>query len=361
MNAPAHSRVRLLPVAVAAGAALVAASWAGLSRLGLALGPAPVAIHGPLMILGFLGTVISLERAVGLGKAWAWSAPLLSAAAVVLMLIGRFREGMAVLIVAGACLAVVYVVALQVGRWPAYLVVESLGTGGWLIAVGALLSDSRVVRAVPAMATFLVLTIIGERLELSRMAPGRSGTRRSLLVALAAALLAAAFIAVWAPDGGGRLAGVILILLSAVSVSGDIARRTVSMGGVAAYMAVAILAGYIWLVVAGALWASGALVPGTQLYDPAIHSLFIGFVLSMILAHAPVIVPAVARIELPFRRSWWVALVLLHVTLAARVMGTMGGALLAWRWGGVGNVAALALFVGLAAASGISAAKGTRR
>jgi hypothetical protein len=58
-----------LPLLGLAGAALLAGLWAGLVRLGWAVPPghpAWVANHGPLMISGFLGTLISLERAVAL-------------------------------------------------------------------------------------------------------------------------------------------------------------------------------------------------------------------------------------------------------------------------------------------------------
>jgi hypothetical protein len=58
--------------------ALLGGLWAGLLRLGWA-GPflqanLPAA-HGPLMVCGFLGTVISLERAVALDRAWTFLAP----------------------------------------------------------------------------------------------------------------------------------------------------------------------------------------------------------------------------------------------------------------------------------------------
>ncbi len=45
---------------------LVIAGWGGLIRMGWAMQPFAVADHGPLMISGFLGTLISLERAVAL-------------------------------------------------------------------------------------------------------------------------------------------------------------------------------------------------------------------------------------------------------------------------------------------------------
>jgi hypothetical protein len=34
--------------------------------------------HGPLMICGFFGVVISIERAVAIGRLWAYTAPLLA-------------------------------------------------------------------------------------------------------------------------------------------------------------------------------------------------------------------------------------------------------------------------------------------
>lgn len=58
--------------------ALLGGLWAGLLRLGWA-GPLlqrrlPAA-NGPLVVCGFLGTVISLERAVALKRVWAFLAP----------------------------------------------------------------------------------------------------------------------------------------------------------------------------------------------------------------------------------------------------------------------------------------------
>lgn len=76
---PLH-RLLLVPALLA----LLLAAWAGLVRMGWALLPVSVAEHGPLMISGFLGTLIALERAVALAAAfrrgwWAYTAPLLSA------------------------------------------------------------------------------------------------------------------------------------------------------------------------------------------------------------------------------------------------------------------------------------------
>ena len=67
------------PYAAAGIAAGVAAAVAG-GHARLTPGvPAPtgaVALHGPLMVCGFLGAVIGLERAAALGRLWAYAAPL---------------------------------------------------------------------------------------------------------------------------------------------------------------------------------------------------------------------------------------------------------------------------------------------
>nr|BFE78121.1 hypothetical protein GCM10020093_007220 [Planobispora longispora] len=58
--------------------------------------PAPVAFteqHGPLMALGFLGTLISLERAVALRSRWGYAAPALSALGAVALAAGAEQVG----------------------------------------------------------------------------------------------------------------------------------------------------------------------------------------------------------------------------------------------------------------------------
>ncbi|MBK6534022.1 MAG: hypothetical protein IPF99_31935 [Deltaproteobacteria bacterium] len=63
---------------------------AGLGRLGVlvAWGPRYAFDHGPLLVLGTFGTVIALERAVALGRPWAYVAPVLGAVGAVATLAG---------------------------------------------------------------------------------------------------------------------------------------------------------------------------------------------------------------------------------------------------------------------------------
>jgi hypothetical protein len=81
-----------LPLLALGFAALVVGVGAGLARLGAAvpaIAASSAAMHGPLMVCGFFGVVIALERAVALGRRWAYLGPLLAAIGVVTLLAGR--------------------------------------------------------------------------------------------------------------------------------------------------------------------------------------------------------------------------------------------------------------------------------
>jgi len=60
---------------------------------------------------------------------------------------------------------------------------------------------------------------------------------------------------------------------------------------------------------------------GQPLRDAAFHALALGFLFSMMLAHAPVILPALARVKLQFGWLFYVPLALLHASLAVRLIG----------------------------------------
>ncbi|MEO8257665.1 MAG: hypothetical protein ABI868_10010 [Acidobacteriota bacterium] len=79
---------RRVPLLVVGLLSMACGMWLGLVRLGWNL-PLPwqdqLIAHGPLIVCGFLGTLISLERAVGLGSRWGYAAPILVAAGAVIL------------------------------------------------------------------------------------------------------------------------------------------------------------------------------------------------------------------------------------------------------------------------------------
>jgi hypothetical protein len=82
---------------------------------------------------------------------------------------------------------------------------------------------------------------------------------------------------------------------------------------------------------------------GYPLRDLALHALGIGFVFSMMLAHAPVILPALARIKVLFGWHFYVPLALLHASLTVRVAGPLNFEFLSV--GAAGNALAIAVFL----------------
>lgn len=359
MTSPARAP-RLAPLLlIPGGLALLAGLDAALTLAGL---PAPAGsprlavLHGPLMVLGFLGTVIALERAVALRQDWALLSPgLLGAGAIALValpdpLLGRL------LLTQGMALLVVVYAALWRRNGDPLIGVQALGAV--LAGAGALLLTRLDVASVlPLLVAFIVLTIGAERVELARLAMPADAQLR--LTALAVALTAAAVAAVLWPVPGGRVLGLVVVLLTLWLVRHDVARRLVRSTGLPRFSAAALLAGYVWLVVAGlGLVALGSPATSAAGYDIVVHATFLGFAMSMIVAHAPVILPAVLRVRLPYHRWMWVPLVLLHVTLLGRVLTVATQQRPGWEASLYGNVAAVLLF---ALVSVVTAVVATRR
>jgi hypothetical protein len=153
------------------------------------------------------------------------------------------------------------------------------------------------------------------------------------------------------PVEAGILFGLSMSALSVWLAAFDIARRTVRTHGLSRYMAVCLLLGYFWLFVAGAAWAATSL--GLPFRDAALHTLALGFVFSMMLGHAPVILPAIARVKVLFGWAYYLPLVLLHASVVVRLFrGRMDFDALAA--GAAGNALAIAAFVATVAGSAIA-------
>lgn len=353
MNKPPPVGLRLT-VLVPAGVAVLAGLDGALLLLGLS---APVRsarleqVHGPLMVLGFVGTVVALERAVAVGGRRALLAPAcLAAGALLLLSPAPLVAGALALVVGTAGLCALYAVVWR--RQPSTaLAVQALGAGLAVVAAGLWARGVAVPYLAPALAGFLVLTVAGERLELGRVG-GLPRTAEDAVLACALAWWVAAVAGLLWPEPAHVALGGVLLVLVAVLVRHDVARRTVRGTGLPRFMAAAMLGGYAWLTVAGAIWLAVGRVLGGPAYDAVLHAVFLGFVVSMLMAHAPVVLPAVLRRPLPYRRVMDAPLVLLHVTLALRLLvGDAHGQTWAVRAGGVGNVVALLSFLVIAAGS----------
>jgi hypothetical protein len=326
------------------GLLLAAGVWAGLARMGVAV-PAPpghlVGLHGVLAGLGVFGTLIALERAVALRHALAYGPPLVTAAGALVLATGG-SVLLAQLLLAAGGVGLVGVFAVLHRRQPAlHVVVMGIAAALWPGAVAVWAVTGQVAPSVPWMAGFLVLTIVGERLELTRIA-NHSPRIRALLLTAVGVFLTGLVVALLDSSLGMRIAGVGLVGQALWLLRHDLAPRAVRRVGLPRFMGVALTAGYGWLLVTGALWlAFGATVAGPR-HDAAVHALFLGFVLSMVIGHAPLILPAVLRLSIPYRPILYLPLFLLHVTLLVRMCGIHLGAPDLLRLGAIGNAVALA-------------------
>lgn len=338
-------RLRLAMLLLGA-AALVSAIAGGLLRAGAAWPPPAAvwgraaALHAALVFGGFFGTVIGIERAVALRTPAAYGVPLLAGLGGVSLLGGQLAVGASLLVLAAAGFVAVNV--LLVRRQPAaHTWVLLAAAAAWLVGNALFAWQGTAQLAIGWWFGFLVLTITAERLEMARLMRRRAGTQQALF-ALLGLLLAGAGLCGVNEVWGGFIYGFALLMLAVWLLLFDVARRTVFAHGLARYMAACLLGGYAWLAVAGAAWAATAL--GWPLRDAGLHALGLGFVISMVMGHAPVILPAVARVKLRFGWAFYLPLALLHASLLLRLGPWAADA--AWRrLGAELNAAAIAWFV----------------
>jgi hypothetical protein len=130
-----------------------------------------------------------------------------------------------------------------------------------------------------------------------------------------------------------------LVALGAWRFERDLARRTVRSHGLTRFIAACLLSGYAWLAL------GGVIVAGAPANDAALHALALGFLFSMVLGHAPLILPAMLKVAVPYHASLCAPLALLHTSLALQVAGDAMACLDWTRIGAPVNALALAAFI----------------
>jgi len=327
--------------------ALLAGMWAGLLRLGWAVSMTRTGLlvaHGPLMVSGFLGTLISLERAVALGRRWPYAAPVLTALGALGLLLDVPAPIASAAITLGSVLLLATFVIIIRTQPALFTVTMGVGVVAWVVGNALWLAGWPVFEVTSWWLGFLVLTIAGERLELSRLLPRSAGNESAFLI-LVVVLWAGLSVGGFASADGARVTGIALLALTVWLLRHDVARRTVKQAGLTRFVAVCLLSGYVWLGVGGLLSIIfGRAIAGLQ-YDAVLHAVFLGFVFAMIFGHAPIIFPAVLGLQIPFGPAFYAHLALLHLSLVLRIGGDLSAMLAVRQWGGVLNVAAVLFFL----------------
>jgi hypothetical protein len=327
--------------------ALLFAMWAGLLRMGWSLPTFEnlAIMHGPLMVSGFLGVLIPLERAVAIRQKWMFGVPIIAGAGWVSLL---FALPVGTILLTLGSFGTLAILGVMIKREP-HIHTVTMGVGALAWAIGNLLwmLGLPIFQIVFWWLSFLLLTVGGERLELSRVLRPTPGQIR-LFIIFAVTLGVGAIIAAFNLNLGSRLGGAAMLGLGLWFLRYDLASRNIRhTNPLTRYIAICLFGGYFWLAFAGGTFLYlGALYAG-PFYDAALHAFFVGFVITMIFGHASIIFPAIMGAQIKFYPVFYAHLVLLHLSLAVRILGDLTNQLDIRKWGGLLNVFAILLFLAL--------------
>jgi hypothetical protein len=299
----------------------------GLGRLGWSVPfPETFAHHGAIMVGGFLGTLISLEKVIPLKKPILFIGPLLSACSLPAFYLGHFKLAMIFLIAASIFFVLVYMLYL-LNNYNVYLVLAVTGAVCWGIGNVLLLSEKFYPSAFPWWMGFLLFTIVSERLELSKFLPV---SKRQKYFLIAFLILFITGVLLPFHGIGIYLSGMALVFTGIWLMLFDVVKLTIKKEGLVRFTAIALLVGYIFLIITGVFLIG---MPDAILgYDIMVHTFFIGFVFAMIFAHGPIILPGVlGLIVKPYHPLFYLPLTALFLSLFMRITANVMLIPFSWR------------------------------
>lgn len=325
---------------------LLAAMWGGLIRLGWDLPeirPTLPLSHGPLMISGFLGTLIGIERAVAVQKRWVYLGPLMSAVGGLILIVDPTLEVGPVLIVLSSLVMVLVFKDILFQHFTNYYLVMALGALMWFVGNQLWLFGKPINQVVYWWIGFLVFTIAGERLELGKL------TRLPRKVKVLYIFILSAFIIGLLVSFNNLQTGMVIIGVSLLGLASwllryDIANRTIRQTGLPRFIAVCLLLGYGWLAFGGGAMIFFKGVTAGYAYEVILHAILLGFIMSMIFGHGPIIFPAILMRNIEFDPRLYFPLGLLHVSVFGRVLGNLLIIQELRLWNGMLNAIAILLY-----------------
>ncbi|KXK41100.1 MAG: hypothetical protein UZ05_CHB002003178 [Chlorobi bacterium OLB5] len=339
-----NKHVIILPLVLIS---LLTGIFSGWFRIGWNL---PVSLpsgeHGALMVGSFLGTLICIERSVSYPNKIALLVPVLNSLSIVFFLLSMPKTAYVFLILGSAGLTAIYYM-VYVKHRGIHILIMMAGALCYLLGNAVLYNTSFYPSVVMWWVAFLFLTITGERLELSRFILLKNTVKKQAMLII---LISLFIISIFLP-----FHSILGSFLSAASMIGsalwlfkyDMAKHSLKKPGQSFYSGLLLLTGYVWLVLTGLFFAFGAYLG--SFYDASLHAFFLGFVFMMIFAHAPVILPAVLKLNIsPFGRTLYIWYAFLNLTLIFRVL-TFIPAIAAYKqWAGMLNgIAILGFFANM--------------
>lgn len=287
----------------------------GLSRMGWDLNILPTSLHhGAIMVGGFLGTLISLEKIIPLKKKLLFLIPVFSGASVISFFTNAPTTSFLLLVLASSGLSGVFLTYYFKEKSLIYLLMLA-GSLCWLTGNLVLITINFYPSAFPWWLAFILLIITAERLEMTRFLPVKERSKRWLVFFL---VLYIAGVLLSFHSGGDWVSGMALIAVSLWLMQHDIIGISIKKSGLPKFIAIALLTGYISMLFTGVFLI--AFTNQVLAYDAILHTFFLGFVFSMIFAHGPVILPGVLGIAVkPYHNVLYMWLFLLHASWITRI------------------------------------------
>jgi hypothetical protein len=306
-------------------------------------------LHSIIMVFGFLAAIIMTERVAGIRMIPGlenFKAPVIMVPMIVLALIVEvigyswdvviLRYGGAFFLVAG-CLAFILTLRFLRQNTENKLPFDYMSLSVVALLLAAIVSAFTLpedhMGFIMLLISFPILFILGERIELTRVvASTKSKTifRGAFVVATVSVILFA--LGSW--EGFSQLgnltfltgSSLLLILFLAVLVveNQNLELLAESPRPLQRYVSKHVRVAYTWaiigLILAMAYSLSGF---GLELYDPFIHSLTVGFIGTMMLAHGPVILPGVLKRNFNEEKLTTLPLGFLTLAMVLRVSGEL--------------------------------------
>jgi hypothetical protein len=304
-----------IPIVVLAMLGVLTGIWSGLTRIGWSLPiPAITVHHGAIMVGGFLGTLIILEKVIPLKNRSLLLIPVINALSVILFFLGQAKISIYILVLTSASLSLIFLYYFLTQRTIIYMLML-LGAGCWFVGNCLLLTKSFYPLAFPWWVGFALLIIAAERLELMRFLPVTKSDRTIFLSLLFAFVIGVLFSF---HGTGNAICAFALVGVAIWLMRNDVIGINLKKKNLPKFVAFSLLCGYVALLLSGIFFI--ALPDHWLSYDAMVHSFFIGFVFSMIFAHGPIILPGVLGVSgSPFHPIVYVWLAALHISWLVRV------------------------------------------
>lgn len=341
--------------------------------------------HGVFMVFGFLGGAIGLERAVAYRAGSpkkptsGFLAPAFAGIGSVLMVMEALpfvsRETSFAPFAFMATypqalpgiawtLSMIALTGIYVGVWhrqqSVAVLIQLLGAALGVLGVALWARGVEAQILAPWWMTYLVLTIVGERIELARVAfIAHNVEWRIFFSAVAFAVSLAVCLVV--PSVGYPLMGVTSGTMLLLAITHDTARKTYKIKGVTGFMGTCMLVGYAWALLASAIWIFSPTGFSGYWRDLAIHALALGFTMSMVAAHASMIIPSITRRPMKYSPVLWVGWSVMQLGLFVRLLGTTRGDTLLWQWGDGISIGGMLVMMATVAVLNISTSAATAK